>query len=899
MGIAPYKYFTFDGESSRNYDVYLTGTGVFNAPQRAVDLLEIPGRNGNYALDQGRFNNITVTYKAGIVDYSESDFADKVSAVRNWLCSKVGYVRLTDDYNPDEYRMAVFKNGITVDHDDLKTGEFEITFECKPQRWLTSGETPIEIGAWHDVQTLSGDIVQFSALETDKVKSLVADIDPIQDLHGYDAPWVGGVGKNKLKYPYYDSSGSQNGITWTVNSDGTFTLSGTANAETIINISNSVTPYVIGSGTQQVVTSAEASYNPNISGLNFQTDIYKDGTYTGTVQRNNASIQITNATEIGIGQSRLRIANGTVIPNNTVFYPQIELGQTPTAWQPYSNICPISGWSGVDVVDCGINLWDEEWELGGIGDDGNNTPNNSRIRSKNYIPIAPNTTYYFKNGTATMWLWAYDGSKTYIGRLNGGNSIGNATLTIPDGVKYIRFVCTNAYGTTYNNDISINYPSTDHDYHAYNGTTISVQFKDENDNVLTVYGGRDEIIGGELTVTHGRKVFDGTENWHKGGAKPASFYCYWSEIGGVKNKPFLCSHAVMTSSLSVYKLGECYSDNACSLYIQDDVNMTEAQFKQMLADMYSNGDPLQICYELATPTTYTLTAQQVDLLVGQNTVFADTGDVTLEYGQNPMVLINPTPFEAEPLLAIKGYGTIDFNGYEVEIENGELGTIQLANNNTMSTDTVTISLSNTSSLNLGDTIYFSRDLIDSSVGIRADNLNSVINSSTLTSSSNVVAHPKLIRNSRYDFSVKLVADMSARFVYGTSSTITSTATFSAETWDETNITISASLTVVYDGDDTITVTRAVSVVGKTMVYLYPSMTIDEIYGDSTVNFLGNPTYIDCDLGECYKYESGEIVSLNGVIALGSDLPKLSSGANTFTMDGTVTELKVTPRWWKV
>ena len=141
MGIAPYKYFTFDGVSSRNYDVYLTGTGVFNAPQRAVELLEIPGRNGNYALDQGRFNNITVTYKAGIVDYSESNFADKVSALRNWLCSKVGYKRLEDDYNPNEYRMAVFANGINVDHEDLRTGEFEITFECKPQRWLTSGET--------------------------------------------------------------------------------------------------------------------------------------------------------------------------------------------------------------------------------------------------------------------------------------------------------------------------------------------------------------------------------------------------------------------------------------------------------------------------------------------------------------------------------------------------------------------------------------------------------------------------------------------------------------------------------------------------------------------------------------------------------------------------------------
>lgn len=141
MGVAPYKYFTYDGESSRNYDVYLTGDGVFNAPERDVEMVEIPGRNGNYALDHGKFKNISVTYKAGIVDYSESNFADKVSAVRNWLCSKVGYKRLSDDYNPNEYRMAVYKSGVNIEHEDLRTGTFEITFDCKPQRWLTSGET--------------------------------------------------------------------------------------------------------------------------------------------------------------------------------------------------------------------------------------------------------------------------------------------------------------------------------------------------------------------------------------------------------------------------------------------------------------------------------------------------------------------------------------------------------------------------------------------------------------------------------------------------------------------------------------------------------------------------------------------------------------------------------------
>lgn len=145
MGIAPYKTFTFDGESSADYGVYITGTGVFNAPKRSVEMVEIAGRNGSFALDKGKFENIEVTYKVGIVDDSEADFADRVSDFRNWLCSKVGYCRLEDEYNPNEYRMGVYSSGVEIDHDLLIAGEAEITFNCKPQRWLTSGETAVSV----------------------------------------------------------------------------------------------------------------------------------------------------------------------------------------------------------------------------------------------------------------------------------------------------------------------------------------------------------------------------------------------------------------------------------------------------------------------------------------------------------------------------------------------------------------------------------------------------------------------------------------------------------------------------------------------------------------------------------------------------------------------------------
>ena len=99
---AMYKSLTFDNQTSREYGVYITGEAVYNAPERAVEMISIPGRNGSFALDQGRFENIEVTYPAGIFAENESDFAQAVSDFRNFLCSKKGYCRLTDEYNPSE-----------------------------------------------------------------------------------------------------------------------------------------------------------------------------------------------------------------------------------------------------------------------------------------------------------------------------------------------------------------------------------------------------------------------------------------------------------------------------------------------------------------------------------------------------------------------------------------------------------------------------------------------------------------------------------------------------------------------------------------------------------------------------------------------------------------------------
>lgn len=144
--MAVFNSLTFDGIESLRHGVYITGQAVYNAPERAVEMVQIPGRNGDLAIDQGRFENIDVTYPAGMFATTQEEFAERIRTFRNLLCSRFSYVKITDTYHPDEYRLGLYKSGLDVDPAAYsRAGKFDITFNCKPQRFLNSGDIPIEL----------------------------------------------------------------------------------------------------------------------------------------------------------------------------------------------------------------------------------------------------------------------------------------------------------------------------------------------------------------------------------------------------------------------------------------------------------------------------------------------------------------------------------------------------------------------------------------------------------------------------------------------------------------------------------------------------------------------------------------------------------------------------------
>jgi len=167
---------TFGGVNSADFGIFIYGDGSFDAPKRAVEIVSIPGRNGELAMDKGYFENIEVTYPAFYDGDNWTDFAQQIANFRNALCSQFGYQRLEDTFNTGEYRMGTYKDGLEVDLVKYNSaGHFDITFNCMPQRFLTDGENPIEIS--------SGDVVTNPTLFESK---------PLLEVLGYGTINIGG-----------------------------------------------------------------------------------------------------------------------------------------------------------------------------------------------------------------------------------------------------------------------------------------------------------------------------------------------------------------------------------------------------------------------------------------------------------------------------------------------------------------------------------------------------------------------------------------------------------------------------------------------------------------------------------------------------------------------------------
>lgn len=374
------------------------------------------------------------------------------------------------------------------------------------EQWLAYALDAVKQGGGV-ATTVSGTMVHITNALAKAALSVLAHISPIQDLHGYDHPWPAGGGKNKC---VPDLANGQ------IGSNGGYS-SNTAR----------VTNAVLINGLYLSNTYLPAgTYTLSIADLTQCTVITKDS--SGNTIDNFATAwhnlpYTFTMTAAGYVLFTGRKSSGDLNPDD--YKAQIESGSTATSWEPYENLCPISGRTGLSV---------------------------------------------------------------YVG------------------------------------------PTQD----QQDATTYSVDWTSE---AGTVYGGTPDVVTGLLTDKMGNITVDDFTNFVNGSSRGG---LHWVEATVSVN-----ANAEAISSMLEWKATRTAWESATECFATENGKVRVYTSASSLSDFKTRFADLTVVYELATPLTYQLTAQEVQMLLGENYVWSSSGDtVSVTYyaegNANPLQSLN-------------------------------------------------------------------------------------------------------------------------------------------------------------------------------------------------------------------------------------------------------------------
>lgn len=433
-----------------------------------------------------------------------------------------------------------------------------------------------------------GNIASFPDGSEMPVEDLKVHLEPIQDLNGYDSPWVGGAGKNILSSTW--ESGSY-GATGSKINDSTKIRTASA-----ISVEPNTT-YTLSFAVTRQATGLVCFYTDSafISRTGMNAD---NPTFT-------TPSTCTRITLVASAES-----------DSTEPKAQLEKGSTATAWTPYENICPITGHTETNVVRTGKNLTNKS---GGVN-------NIVLTRVKKGVTY----TYSCKNIGAVGINLKKDSNTGAMVKALATMSNQHPFLTFTADEDFNLFL--NGYGSdgwtfagaTSEHQVEVGSSATS--YEPYQSNTYNIPLNQ------TVYGGTLDITTGVLTVDKGA-VDLGSLTWIYESAVPRF---YSTGINSLVKRPpnNVVVIGAISSAYTEVTFNQLYTTQKANgsfafgdtgtLSIINTAYTNASTFKTAMSGVY-------IVYPLATPQTYQLTPTQVTTLLGHNNMWADSGEVEVKY----------------------------------------------------------------------------------------------------------------------------------------------------------------------------------------------------------------------------------------------------------------------------
>ena len=491
-------------------------------------------------------------------------------------------------------------------------------------------------------KTATGNPVELSDSASAPMVKCVSDITGSQDLHGYDKPWVGGSGKNKLPMTVSgiksaNTSGTWsgnaytlNGVTFTIETDGDDNVTGIK----VNGTASSNASFIL----------ARPYYPPDgfLSGCPSGGDW--SGTYGLGIQILASPYTVCSDSGNGVKLTSEHIGNQCqalimIRANynaNLVFHPQVEIGSSATSYEPYSNICPITAYTEGEIEVGGKNEY---------------VTTNTTAQSHSAAVDIVNATSIrvYRNGTGT-----YPASKQLLSNYNfieGKTYKVKAYANVVSGIAEIAIrdssnnpvSASSQISTSGNLEMNFTYNPNTMSYLSffatYNQSTggdvtyerIAIYDIDVVPTTHTttypsaIYRGSEDVVKGEVTITH--KKYTPT-SWTRN--SDHEFYTYFasSEISTGTRRPCISDKFRAwdgTEPTSTY--GICFINSDGALRI----NTVDA-YSSASDMMTAIGDISFVC-DLATPSEEDVTPTNAPIksLSGYTHIESSTGDMEIEY----------------------------------------------------------------------------------------------------------------------------------------------------------------------------------------------------------------------------------------------------------------------------
>lgn len=188
---------SFNGVSSDDLGLIVEKYPARPIPKRKENKWSVAGRSGDVLAVEDAWENVTRIYDCYVsAEFRTGGLQRAADQISQWL-QAASWAVLWDDYDDDTFVMAHFTGPVDIENIINKFGRVKITFDCWPQRFLTSGSETIQMLEAGSVVNPTNFIAQpqimlFGAANqagTLRVGTTATTADPTLELAATSAGW--------------------------------------------------------------------------------------------------------------------------------------------------------------------------------------------------------------------------------------------------------------------------------------------------------------------------------------------------------------------------------------------------------------------------------------------------------------------------------------------------------------------------------------------------------------------------------------------------------------------------------------------------------------------------------------------------------------------------------------